>query len=71
MKDAHKLFEELKNRVIDAQQEQALLALSQELFQEFESGAAKGVASWIRHQIEIRQKACNTAYKALTQKMGL
>ena len=71
MKDDKKLCEELQNRAIDSEHEQALLNLGEQLLNEFESGSSEAVTGMVRYQMEKRRNAYNKAYKTLTETIGL
>jgi len=71
MKDDKKLCEELSNRAIDSEHEQALIDLAEQLLNEFESGSSEAVTTLVRYQMEKRRNAYNKAYKALTEAIGL
>lgn len=71
MKDDKKLCEELKNRAIDSEHEQALIDLSDQLLNVFESGSSEAVTGMVRYQIEKRRNAYNKAYNLLTETIGL
>jgi hypothetical protein len=71
MKDDKNLYEELKNRAIDSEHEQALIDLSEQLLNEFESGSSEAVTGILRYQMEKRRTAYNKAYKTLTETIGL
>lgn len=71
MKDDKKLCEELQNRAIDSEHEQALIDLCRQLLNEFESGSSEAVTSMVHSQMETRRNAYNKAYKTLTETIGL
>lgn len=71
MKDSQKLLEELQNRAIDPEHEQALSDLCEELLQEFENGSSEAVTGLLRFKIEKLRSTYNQAYRALTATMGL
>ena len=71
MKDDKNLYEELKNRAIDSEHEQALIDLGEQLLNEFESGSSEAVTGILRYQMEKRRNAYNKAYKSLTETIGL
>ncbi|MEH2397224.1 hypothetical protein [Nostoc sp.] len=71
MKDQKKLAEQLKNRAIDLNHEQALADLGEQLITKFEDGSSKAVTEMISSQIEQQRKAYNRSLQALTVAMGL
>ncbi len=71
MKDDKNLYEELKNRAIDSEHEQALIDLCEQLLNEFESGSSEAVTGILRYQMEKRRNAYNKADKTLTETIGL
>lgn len=71
MKDDKKLCEELQNRAIDSEHEQALIDLCGQLLNEFESGSSEAVTGMVRYQMEKRRNAYNKAYNSLTETIGL
>ncbi|HEY9740687.1 MAG TPA: hypothetical protein V6C90_09385 [Coleofasciculaceae cyanobacterium] len=71
MKDDKKLCEELQNRAIDSEHEQALIDLAEQLLNEFESGSSEAVTTLVRYQMDKLRNAYNKAYKTLTETIGL
>ncbi|NEO88914.1 MAG: hypothetical protein F6K56_00970 [Moorea sp. SIO3G5] len=71
MKDNSKLFEELKNQSLDSDHEQGLIALSEELLKEFDSGSSQGVTDMARYRLEKHRSAYKKAYTKLMATIGL